>query len=130
MKKIRCMLLCLSVLSALCLTAGCRKDNKKESTSGADFTETSSQSQSSASGGPSAAGSESTSYGAPTDVYDGTSYEYENGAGSMATGEGIGQNGADRVPATSEGGLMNDLGEDITSAVDDLRDNLETTKAR
>ena len=114
MKKIRCTLLCLTLLSATCLLAGCRSRQDEssasfpaESTSAAGAAGTTGNSDGSQSTGDMAGGAGD------------TSYEYENGAGSMSTDEGA------SLPGTGmDGGVIDDLGDDISDAVDDLGDDM------
>ena len=113
MKKIRCTLLCLTFLLAVCLLSGCRSRQEEPTTS---FP---AQTSSGASGESSAAPGTSGAAVGTSGAADGTSYEYENGAGSMSTDEGASLPGAG-----TDSGLIEDLGDDISDAIDDLGDDI------
>lgn len=126
MKKIRCTLLCLTLLSAMFLTAGCRRGREDEKTSFPAESSSGINGAGTDTSGESTSGMQGTSgAGDMTGGAGDTSYEYENGAGSMSTDEGadLPGTGTDGAVGTDDG-LMDDLGNDITDALDDIGDDM------
>lgn len=131
MKKIRCTLLCLLFVFAVSMMTGCRnnRDNMNYGssavgTSGARET-TSAARESTSAAWESSGAVRDTSHAYESSTGDmtygvgETTREYENGAGSRATEEGTSMSGT-QTDGTRAGGLT----EDLTDALDDVRDDL------
>ena len=152
MKHFRYMLLCLSLLSAVGLMAGCSCGNPQDETTASSPAETSSTGMNETGTQESGMQESSSSQG---DIYEtGNGYQdstggIEDGAGSMGTDEGmLPEDGTydsaydsthDRTENGStngtdnDGGLMGDvtdgleqMGDDISDAVDDVADGART----
>ena len=148
MKHFRYILLCLSLVAAIGLMTGCSCGNPQDETSGSTLAETSST------GMTESQTQESTRETTPpTSSYAADPYEtngMEDGAGSMGTDEGMtsapdahggasqhggSTNGGNANGTGESGGFMEDvtdgleqIGEDITGAVDDAVDGSRTRR--
>ena len=108
MKNIRCTLLCLMVVSSVCHFSGCR--SRQDETTASFPAETSSGAAGESNTGMTEGNTSGTdAVGNPA---SGSSYEYENGAGSMSTDEGA------TLPGTND--RTDGLGDDISDAFDDM----------
>lgn len=116
MKKIRCTLLCFTLLSVVCMTAGCRNNRNNGTTSPAP---------SSSSAG---AVNESTS-----------AMQTTSGAAdhTQTTSSASDRNNAEGTSLHETGGVMEDLGDlgsdigrDVTNAMDDLTGTHSSTEVR
>lgn len=119
MKKIRCTLLCLTLLSSVCLFSGCR--SRQDETTASFPAETSSGAAGESNPGMTEGDTSNTD--AADDPARGASYEYENGAGSMSTDEGATLPGTnDRTDGLGDdiSDAFDDMGNDISDAMDDL----------
>ena len=143
MKHFRYILLCLSLVAAIGLMTGCSCGNPQDETSGSTPAETSFTGMTESQTQESTRETTPPTSSYPADPYE--TYGTEDGAGSMGTDEGMtsepdahggaSQNGGTSNGTDESGGLMEDvtdgleqIGEDITGAVDDAVDGSRTRR--